>query len=375
MGAARRWCVRAAVLGGLMSTLLGLAVPACQFPKYRMTVDGTAGAEAPAGGTSSGLAGAPDEGGDAGNAAGGITDGGEGGSPGGAGGTAEACPPQDCIPGAPRHWRPVAYLQANAGAPLQECPQGFSSPIDRHYGLNAPSTGCACTCGAQGQVCQATLHIYSDMGCKTECATASPLTCDAVSGCTGSQGSGHAETALISGGSCKPTTITPPTEPTWKYDVRLCQLSGSAVCEDATQACAPSPLPPYLSQLCVMTVFSEGDTRPACPAAYPKPKPDLYQSFSNTRGCSECGCSALTGGSCSGKLNMSSDSECGGPVEFSLGASCKVFSLGPGTVYPTHVGGEYTVVPGTCGVASQSHVTGTAEASGDVTAVCCQEQL
>ncbi len=167
--------------------------------------------------------------------------------------------------------------------------------------------------------------------------------------------------------------VTPPATASWLNDARLCEANDASVCEDPGQVCAPTPPSPYLSQLCVMRVIGAGQTPPQCPAGYLTANEALYARFSDTRGCSECGCSGVTGGSCSGKFVMSSGSDCNGSVDYTPGSLCKPFDLGPGAgVQPTHVGNQFTVVPGNCSVASPPQGTGRAEPSGQVTVVCCQ---
>ena len=382
MGAARRLCVRAVVLAGMMSAIVSLALPACQFPSY-----GTAHGGGGSGGDSAGGlpadAGGGDEGGEAGEAGaggdagdGGSADGGKGA--GGAGGAPAICPAQSCVPRAPKGWQPVAFWERMAGAAGAPpgCPAGYTDPEDLHHDL-VGGDGCSCTCSAQGQVCQGTLHIYNDLACASQCATASPLSsppsCDAVSNCPGAQGSVRVDPATISGGSCVPT-VSPPGPASWQWDTRLCPISEAAVCEDPSQVCAPMPGFPFVSQSCVMSVVSADHTPPECPEGYASASPPLYESFTDKRECSGCTCSGVSGGSCTTKLTLTSGSDCKNPPwEFTTDLpSCKTFNLGSGGVVPTHVGGLYSVNRGTCGVTSPSHTLGTIAPSGQITVVCCQ---
>ena len=350
------------VLTGMMSAIVSLALPACQFPEYGM-------ASAHAGsGDAAGSAGAPDDdGGSAGET---------GGDSGGTAGTPATCATNACVPAPPKGWQPVAFWQGKAGVPAEDCPLGYSAPRDLHYDLAVPTTGCACECRAQGQICQATLRIFNNKDCTGPCATATPAgqMCATVSGCIGSQGSARPDAPTVTGGSCQ-ATVSDPDQPTWKFDARLCRLSAGAVCEDPSQVCTPYPDSPYLSQLCVMSVVAAGSTPPPCPAGYPSANPPLYASFMDELGCSACGCSGITGGSCSGKMTMSGGIDCSSnPVDFDELGMCKEFDLGAGGIKPTHVGGQYSLVAGNCSVASQSHVIGRAEPNGQITVVCCQDQ-
>jgi len=229
---------------------------------------------------------------------------------------------------------------------------------------------------AVNQMCDATLHIYGDLACGGECASASTGTCGPVSGCIGSQGSVSVEAATISGGSCT-AKIAPLPDPTWKFNERLCESVDPGSCADPDQVCAPTPTAPYASQLCVTRLLLDGQTTPpACPAAYPVPYPvpykALYGDYMDARGCSACSCGNVSGGSCTGNAVMSGGVDCSGGREFPIGTACKTFDLGPGGLRPSHVGNAYTVVPGTCSVASPPQPTGKAEPSGGVTVVCCQ---
>ena len=384
MGAARRLCVRAVVLAGMISVIVSLALPACQFPEYRMSTGGSGGA--PAGGVSGDPAGAADggvaggeagESGDAGAAGTAGSDGGTGGT-GGAEPAPVPCPVENCVPKVTGDWQgPYAFWDDVAGAPdpVPVCPEGYAKPMDLHHGIDQPMDGCQCTCTATDQVCNTntTLNIYDDQKCEgVPCGTVSPLTCEAVSGCIHSQGSLKAAIPTPSGGFCK-DTISPPTPAAWQYDSRLCSSSGASVCEDSSRVCAPPPTAPYLSKLCVTTVISVDQAIPECPAEYSKVKKTLYKSFADNRSCTPCGCSAVTGGSCSGsKLSISAETDCSAGVEYKVGAGCTPFTLIGNNAHPTSVGAQYMLAHGDCKVVSPSATMGTAPTIGSATVVCCQ---
>ncbi|MEI9939580.1 MAG: hypothetical protein WDO69_30860 [Pseudomonadota bacterium] len=374
MGAARRLCVRAMVLAGMMSTILSLALPACQFPTYGMATGGVSVGGQTDGGMTSAPGGAASDAGEGG-------EGGEGGGAGdggtemsGAGGAETApCPSQaSCVAGPPTHWTgPIAFWEGTVDASLPPCPQGYTTPIDLHRALMVPTDTCQCTCAPLGQVCQAMLHVFDDLMCEHPCATLSTQMCNAVSGCTGSQGSMRGDSATISGGTCEPSVTKPP--PSWQYNARLCQPTGGS-CEDSSQVCAPTPTYPYATQLCVMSVITEGRPLPACPAEYPNVGKAFYTDYTDNRQCSECGCSGVTGGSCSGKITISSGSDCtGGSESCELNGVCTHFDLSQGNnLHPTHAVGDYSITPGVCGVATPPQGSGKAEESGTATMVCCQ---
>jgi hypothetical protein len=122
-----------------------------------------------------------------------------------------------------------------------------------------------------------------------------------------------------------------------------------------------------------MRVLLEGQAMPPCPSEYPHALDPLYASFFDDRGCSNCDCSGVSGGSCSGTLAITNDPACDNTnaVPYALGSGCKAFSLGSG-VQPTHVSAQYTLLPGACSVASAASPIGNAAPSGNVTALCCQ---
>lgn len=137
--------------------------------------------------------------------------------------------------------------------------------------------------------------------------------------------------------------------------------------------CAPSPAFPYATSLCVTRVILEGVPLPECPAEYPNVGKAFPQAITDSRTCSDCICSNVTGGSCSGTLSLTSGSACAKGQDAATDGECTEFNVGPGSgVHPTHALGDYTVIPGTCGVASQPQRGGTAVESGSVTMVCCQ---
>jgi hypothetical protein len=288
------------------------------------------------------------------------------------------------VPGPPQGWTgPIAFwegMTSTGGAP-PNCPVGYDSepPVDLNRDLNAPTPDCTCTCSAQGQVCGANtvLHIYPDRTCTNqECAAATAKTCDAVSsGSCGSQGSVRGAVAGPTGGACvaTPSKIPPPT---WNRKARLCATNNAGSCEDPNQVCAPTPHQPYNSALCVTSIISENATVPPCPVEYPTPIAQLYASYADGRGCTECTCGSVSGGSCPGRLTITSGGDCSSGTSFvyDLGQGCQWYDLGPGAgVQPTHVGAQYTLVAGSCAAPTQPVPTmGKAVPNGQVTVVCCK---
>lgn len=370
--AAGRRGVRTAALVVAMGLSVWLGVAGCQFPDYDLPhgASGQAGTGADAGSTSGGVpsAGAATDGGAAG--AGGAGGDGSGGTP------LVACGPGlVCSAALPAGWLgPVAYWLAKAGEPsdLPKCPDGYSEPIDLHAGLLAPDAECSCTCTPKGQVCDkaANASVFSDLGCINECFHAAPLACTSVSGCNGSQGSLLADAPKPSG-TCEAKVTTQPLQPVaWEYDARLCSLDTAepGSCTGEGELCTPTPERPFVSQLCVYQVVPEGQDFPECPAGYPHPREPLYDSFTDGRKCSSCRCTGLTGGTCAGTLTLNNQLSCGSGFDYQLGSGCKQFSF---STPPSELDAHYTLVPGTCGISSDTEPTGGAIPSGSATVVCC----
>jgi len=365
MRSARRGCVRGAVIVGALGVIVGLGLSACQFPEYDL-------ARGQAGNAAGGVAGAVSGGTlSDGNASG-------AGAAGTGGSSAEPVPcgvGKACTNALPAGWLgPVAYWQAKVGEASgpPDCPEGYVEPSDLHTGLDAPAGDCSCSCTSTDQVCDkgAKVSVFLDLDCQTECAHASPLACTAISGCNGSQGTVLADAPKPSG-SCEAKVTSHALDPvTWQYDARLCSLETAEMgsCTEPGELCIPTPLPPFASQLCVFRVVPEGQEQPPCPASYPNAREPLYASFTDERECSSCTCSAPMGGSCAGKLTLSTGQSCSNAFEYTLGSGCKQFGLG---TPPTQLGAEYTLVPGTCGIARDTKPTGSAVPSGSATVVCC----
>jgi len=363
------------MLAGSVTAFVSALLPGCQFPNYSLPV-GNAGA--PQGGGGGGSGGGVEPGGRAGPAAGGgggdagaAADGGEGGAAG-----SEPCPPDACSAKAPSGWRgPIAFWEQPAGSDAPECPPGYTDPKDVHRGLVAPNPTCECTCKPEGQSCETntTLDVFYDMSCGSTppCASVSLSKCTPISSDCGSQGSFRADIPMPAGGSCVPH-FDDPVPPAWEFDARICLPSEVQVCDGDDQVCAPAAPAPYEPASCVTRDVPAGEAVPACPAGFTKAHPKLYAAVSDGRGCSDCKCSTLSGGSCAGTLTISMNGDCVGATTYTLGEGCKPYNLGSGPVSPESVRGEYKLTPGACSVTTPSAPQGKAVEGGAVTLVCCR---
>ncbi len=379
MGAASRWCLKAAAVAAVASAFVSVLLPGCQFPNYTVVQGGGAGALPVGGGGMAGLAGTSDEGGRA-PAEGGAGEGAEGGGSSGTGGAEpDLCAPDDCRPIAPGEWvGPVAYWEADGDDEPPDCPPGYTEASDWYHGLIAPPGDCQCSCAPKGQSCEPNtlLTIYTDLNCATPCGTvAAPSTCTAVAGtdCNGSQGSLRAPIPAPSGGSCV-ADITPIAPAKWERAGRVCEPSNIQVCSAPNQVCAPKPPAPYRELACVRRNVMPGEPWPACPPGYRGQSTQLHAGLVDTRDCSDCVCSTLTGGKCAGTLSLYRDAECSAenPPMHTLGPSCTQFNLGMNDPDPRAVHGAYTLTPGTCSVTTASKPVGSAAEDGMATLVCCE---
>jgi hypothetical protein len=375
MGAAHRWCLRAALLAGMVGIFVASLLPACQFPYYAPPSGGGEGGVGGAIGGATGAGGTLD-GGRAGAAGsdGGVTDGGSAGE-GGEGGKPEPCPTDACAPKAPSGgWKgPVVVWEAAPGSmKAPDCPAGYTDPQDRHRELVAPG-GCGCTCQPTGESCDTDtqLEIYTDMSCAAGgvCAKVQLSGCTPISGCTGSQGSVYADAPTPMGGSCV-DHVAPPPDPTWKFDARICSASDVQTCDSANEICAPRPPSPFEPALCVMREFAEGEPVAACPDGFDNSRM-MYSTLTDGRTCTPCTCSPLGPGECQGSLILSTGSDCNGSTQYTPGQPCKQFNLGSGPVFPKSVKGQWTIKSGACSVVTSSKPVGSAVEARPLTLVCC----
>lgn len=330
----------------------------CQFPNYNLLpADGPGGD----GGTSPGASGS--------SPAAGASSGGDGGSAG------SSQPPvceesQACLPVAPAGWLgPVALWQGESGEDLPDCPAGYGNPADLHASPSGDPAECSCTCTAMDQTCDGvtSVTIYGDLGCQDACETVTEEGCSAVSDCSGNSVS--ISVPLVEpAGRCEVAVTKQVGSIQWQQDARLCELEQELEACGAEQTCVPTPSPPFASQLCVYRVVRAGQDAPPCPDSYPNGPESLFTSFEDERDCGECDCSGPSGGECGGHVNVSNNG-CDAGVPYDIGTGCKQLQLQGDK--PSSVSVDYTMKPGTCGVASPPEPIGEAVPSGNFRAVCC----
>jgi hypothetical protein len=133
----------------------------------------------------------------------------------------------------------------------------------------------------------------------------------------------------------------------------------------------PTPTPPFDTSFCIYHV---GDPAPAtCPSGSAYANYHVYYSGrTDDRGCSACACSNASpgGGSCSGAIDVFSDTTCLGLPATSYAfpsPSCQMYSIGTS---PTRVVGRYLETAGACSVGTNPRPTGAVQGTG-ATVVCC----
>lgn len=277
----------------------------------------------------------------------------------------------DCQPTAPAGWLgPVAYWQGPNGDEPPECPDGYAEPIDLHADPEGAPADCACTCTARDLKCGTTdeVTIYNDLGCANVCGTTGPRECGPapVSGCSGNRVSIDVPRRQPTG-RCVAAVEPTVTTARWKRDARFCELKVDVdECGDGG-ACFPTPSGGFSSQLCVYRVVLAGKPAPECPNEYPNQEL-LYDSFEDERGCGECECAGPMGGSCTGEVILSTDSDCSTVVDRYVIGKDECLEIAK----PSHIAVEYVRAGGTCSVGTEPEPTGDVVPSGNYHAVCCQ---
>ena len=318
-------------VGVLLGATLAWLAGGCQFPDYRVVVEGGAGSPEPSceGAT---LA---------------------------------------CVPSLPAGWRgPVAFWEGSEDT-APDCPEGYGRPQDVLGDLTAAPAECSCSCAASGETCaQAQVSIFNDAACDARCAEAPAAACAEASGCAGSVGSLRAPAVAPTGGSCEGSVEMVLTEPSWGTRARLCERSSEPGQCAAGQACVTSPAPPFSSQVCVYRVALEDAPVPSCPEQYPSGPSLFHRELKDTRACGDCVCEGPSGGSCEATVRLSAREDCGEALEYEVGSGCAQYQLdGP----PTHVEATYKLEAGSCAAAGNAEALGEVKPAGTPWVVCCAE--
>ena len=250
--------------------------------------------------------------------------GGTGGDATGTAGAGGGCAGQ-CAPLAPGEWLGPLLLWIGKEGEAPECPPTApvrGSPV--FDDLNAPTACGACKCDAPSGSCAlpTSLTAYNSASCP---AGAVPTPFYAPAGWDGSCTTANAIPAKLMclGGNCvQALTIAPlalTEEPcavgmepvaaklpyTWGTMARSCHGLSSGSCASPSEICAPAVEPGFAQCL-----VRNGDKE--CPEAY-SVKHVFHDSFSDTRACTPCACSAPIGGTCTALVSVFSDGACSQP--------------------------------------------------------------
>lgn len=285
----------------------------------------------------------------------------------------------ECVPLPPLGFDGPALLWMGPVAELpSQCPERASQPVYTGYaGLDDANECPPCECTAP--VCELPAGVtitdlaLCDMG---PAATVTPYT--APAGWDGTcASSGIVPAAMVNSISIAPATVR-PCEPVqqhvpamfeglyWTTAALAC--AGEAIpglCGDSGLTCLPSaePPPPGFRQC----IFYLGTGDPTCPPDYPD-KETLYDTFEDTRGCTECGCMETQPSACAASVATFEDVNCSVPALPPEPAGCidpaAMFPIGSITAQMT------TNQPGAC-AATGGAPTGAAKPVGPHT-FCCR---
>jgi hypothetical protein len=158
----------------------------------------------------------------------------------------------------------------------------------------------------------------------------------------------------------KPTKSENIPPPDFQESIRICGApSPASGCEDG-QMCVPQPASPAAGPC----IFKDGDE--ACPAEFPN-KSLYHSSYSDTRACSACSCTATAGG-CASIVTAFQAGQCDGTsIDQGISSASNLFCI------PSNWTGlklkSTTFYPGTC-EKTGGQLTGTVVPTDPVT-VCC----
>ena len=314
---------------------------------------------------------------------------GNGGS-GGVGGSSSSAPGPlcagECAPLAPVEWRGPAFVWMGKPSEAPECPA--SAPVVGDLGfaeLSAPLVCGACSCGPPSGSCGLpTTLTAASTGCAGNATGATQTPFDAPAGWSGSCNGKNpiAANQKCNGVNCvqsltiAPLTLTEspcgagagpqPSEltHTWGAVARSCNGVTQGTCEGAGEICSPASDPGFLR-----CISRDGDL--ACPETY-STRHVFFDSFTDTRACSPCGCGAPEGSTCTALVSAYGDSACSsliGAVTVDASGPACLDILPSGAALGSKLAEEPHYVPGVC-QASGGEGTGVALPTNPVT-ICC----
>jgi len=268
----------------------------------------------------------------------------------------------------PLYVQHVPYPAAEAPMP---CPDGKEPAI--YYADPSPAACTACACAWQGAACTAPeISVYHDSTCNlyvqkfmsSNTACINPQSSD-----VGPSVKLTAGPTLLSKGTCTPSGGELMTPSPTGTEVRVCAAKTGGGC-DVGKVCVKKPSPMFEGAVCM----SQGGNVP-CPVHWTDPTLDIFDSFTDKRACSACGCdlSAVTCGG--GKYVADAGSTCmplpGGSQDITALNAC-VNLLGLGIMANFNVSLEPVPAQAQGMKCGTSAASGAVETSGEAT-ICCHQ--
>ncbi|MEZ4224305.1 MAG: hypothetical protein R3B13_25370 [Polyangiaceae bacterium] len=331
---------------------------------------GSSGGSAGTGGASgsggaSGASGASGSGGTAGSSGAGGLSGASGsggaatGGAAGSGGTTGCASGHTCVGAPPAGWSgPVTVGTGTT------CPSEYATSLADLKDKFLPGTpSCTCNCGSTTVTCGAvTLWDYTQDACL---GTSSPIgTITPVSQCVVTNNQLDKQVRIAGSASCLGESVTKNIpSPSWASNAKICGGGQDAGGCSAGQLCVPDP-PSGFAGLCV---YRTGDF--TCPSGFSN-RTVYYKSFTDTRNCSACSCNP-SGWSCRTTMSIYQSFNC----TTAQGPNVTVTNLAPKCTHNLLTNSfkvsTPTSIAGSCNVATNTTLTGTATPQ-EPTTVCCQ---
>ena len=298
----------------------------------------------------------------------------------------------ECVPTGPLEWTAPVLVWWGPESDAPPCPElAPSIGWEGRAGLSAANATCgACSCDAPTGSCSApdtitanaaacsgstALHTAFDPpaawdgGCTAENAVDAGVLCGGTPVVPGVKCvQSITIPPLVMHESCAATVqVVPHDKPAvvWSTFARACTSGGNGSCAMLDETCAPTG--PAGFRQCVL---HEGDVD--CPSFTPySDKVVYYLGVDDTRGCSDCACSAPAGSTCSATLSIFSDHACGTVLDTaSLNAATLLcHDVTPGSALGSKSMETATYVAGKCD-ATGGQPIGSATAAEPST-ICC----
>ncbi|HMR09488.1 MAG TPA: hypothetical protein PKA88_27100, partial [Polyangiaceae bacterium] len=272
---------------------------------------------------------------------------------------------RSCVPATPAGWSgPVTVGKSATVAP--GCPAStFGTSVANLKDQLVPGAAtCTCNCGPTTVTCgNVTYWDWTQNSCTgvaTEIENITPVT-----ECQPTNDDQDKQIRVTGSAVCAGESVVKaiPT-PGWQSDVRLCGGATDSGGCGVGQACIPDA-PSGFAGVCV---FRVGDH--PCPSGYSANRTVYYEDFTDTRDCTSCSC-APSGWNCSTNLTRYQTSNCTGTTGSNTVVSTSNPKCSNGLNMSSFTVSAVTKTAGTCGVATNTNLTGTTTPTKPQT-VCCR---